>query len=137
MFQAFELADLSCLSMPPTSDDERILASTPHSIDFSFSGHDGTLIERDGGRVQNRRVPPNSGRAVGGEAFAWVRVDEPYECVQITAYEALRREVAAELWAEDAADLAEIWSQNDTALWWAAALRASTHVPWITDGSTG
>lgn len=117
---------LSYLSMPPTSECDRISVSTPFAIDFSFSAHPAALIERESGGVRNRKVPPGSGGVTGGEPFAWIRVDEPYECVEIVPPESIRRDVSDELQAHGAHELAEISAQQDPALW-AVAARVRAH----------
>ncbi|MEO1017118.1 MAG: AraC family transcriptional regulator [Pseudomonadota bacterium] len=125
--ERFSSFTASYLSMPPTTVCDEISISRPFAIDFSFSAHDAVLVRRPGGKTTRRRVPPGSGGVTGGDGLAWVRVPEPYECVEIVPDSALLGSVTDELRCPDASGLAEISGQRDPVLW-AAATRVRSHV---------
>ena len=109
-------------ALPPTRRGDAPTVSNPFSIGLSFTGHPATYVEGAGGAVRKHSVAAGSGEILGGEPLAWVRVDEPFECVEVDLGPALRREVAEELRAPAAAELGEVAISRDPVLW-AAAVR--------------
>lgn len=100
--------------------------STPFSMDLTFTQHDQAVIEKSSSALVDRDLPAGTGGMVGGEGYAWIQVREPFECVEITPSSPIRREVAHDLRADAAFEMAEIWDQNDAALW-ASATRIRSH----------
>lgn len=80
------------------------MASAPHAIDFAFLAHERTVVEHPGGRIEDRRIPPGTGSAVGADAVRFLETDGPSEFVELRPAPWLRAEVLADLRCAGLAD---------------------------------
>lgn len=112
--------------IPAFRDASEQSRSEAHVIEMAFSQNPACLIRRASGISSRRAVPRNSGGMTGEEPIAWIEVPEPSECVEFRPSKSLRRSVAEELRAPQAAELAEIVGYSDPVLW-SASVRYRAH----------
>ena len=94
--------------MPAMSEAPHESVSSRRAVSLSFTAHPHAVVEHPSGRTDAVAVAPRSGSITGGEAVAWVRVDEPYEGVELVPEPALLAALARELRAPTAADLGDV-----------------------------
>ena len=123
---ALPSAVASHFAMPAMSEAPHESVSSRRAVSLSFTAHPHAVVERPSGRTDAVAVAPGSGSITGGEAIAWVRVDEPYEGVELVPEPALLAALARELRAPTAADLGDVPLREDPVLW-AAAVRVRAH----------
>ncbi len=99
--------------LPSWSNEEVNSVSQPGSIGMSFTHQPDATIRRGNGRADRRDVPPGSVGLGGQEPIAWLAVGSASEIIEITASEALRRDIAEELRAPHHAQLDDLHGWTD------------------------
>jgi AraC family transcriptional regulator len=99
--------------LPPWRDGEVESVSIPGSVGVAFTHQSGATVRRGNGRASRRDVVANSVGLGGHEPIAWIDVDRPSDVLEITASQALRREIAEELRIPQHADLDDIDNWTD------------------------
>jgi AraC-like DNA-binding protein len=87
--------------LPAWDADEYVSVSRASSLAISFTRHRAAVVKLASERCAARNIPANSIGVAGGATVSWIRVNEPSECLEVTASEALRRQLADELGVRD------------------------------------
>jgi AraC family transcriptional regulator len=91
--------------LPAWNAEEYVSTSRASSIAISFTAQHKAVVQLESARCVTRNIPGNSIGIAGASPISWIRVNEPSECLEITASPALRREIADELCVLDAYEL--------------------------------
>ena len=94
--------------LPPWREGEVDSVTMPGSIGVAFTHQSSATVRRGNGRASRRDVTANSVGLGGHEPITWIDVSDPSDVVEITATQALRREIAEELRIPQHADLDDI-----------------------------
>lgn len=81
--------------------DEYVSVSRASSIAISFTSQRRAVVMLASERFVTRNIPANSLGTAGGSPISWIRVNEPSECLEVTASAILRRQMSDELRVRD------------------------------------
>jgi AraC-like DNA-binding protein len=103
--------------LPAWDAGEYLSTSDASSIAVSFTRQQKSTVQLDGSRYAQRNIPAGSMGTAGWEPIAWVRVNEPSECLEVTASAAMRREIADELGVPQRYQLDDLHGVHDPVVW--------------------
>jgi AraC family transcriptional regulator len=105
-----------CL-FPAWDAGEYVSVSEPSSIAVSFTTQRRSTVLLESSRYAQRNIPAGSMGTAGAEPIAWVRVNEPSECLEVTASAAMRREIADEFGVLHRYRLEDLHGVQDPVVW--------------------
>jgi AraC family transcriptional regulator len=110
-------AQVAHLRMPASSGEEAAPVALPGAIAVGYNGQKDAVVVLASGRTVSRDVPPGTIGLTGGEPVRWLRTTRPAEVVELAASPSLRRQIAAELRADQHADLADLHGWESLSAW--------------------
>jgi AraC family transcriptional regulator len=111
-FESRDIRVAHCL-FPAWEANEYLSVSLASSISASFTAQRRAVVLLPSQRPVTRDVPANCVGTTGATPISWVRVNEPAECLEVTASPALRHSIADELTVSGHAHLEDLRAAAD------------------------